>query len=348
MAAVPPEGEETSEPVKHQTWLLKVSIHCEGCKRKVKRILHSVDGVYSIDVDAKQHKVTVTGNVDSNTLIKRLEKSGKHAELWPDSQKTRGKSKKNKDSSSQNRQEQPQDQANQNNSTVESEKGTVIAEEQPQNNDKPENSNSGNGNTGNNSQERAKEVRFSGNIPTAANENGPPENNAGGNIGGGDGGKKKKKKGHKGNNTNAATTATSNNGNNNNDESAARPQQPNGAAQSSESPPPQPGEATGPYPNPSPSPDNMSPSRQPPNNRAYEYPPAYYTPPPPVYGVSYSTAYPSYTSSYYSAPPPYSYAYVHGTVVEPPPPSDWNSASTQPSDTFEMFSDENPNACSVM
>ncbi|KAK1264962.1 hypothetical protein QJS04_geneDACA017029 [Acorus gramineus] len=35
--------EEASEPLKYQTWVLKVPIHCEGCKRKVKKVLHSID-----------------------------------------------------------------------------------------------------------------------------------------------------------------------------------------------------------------------------------------------------------------------------------------------------------------
>lgn len=33
-------------------------------------------------IDAEEHKVTVSGNVDGNTLIKKLAKSGKHAEFW--------------------------------------------------------------------------------------------------------------------------------------------------------------------------------------------------------------------------------------------------------------------------
>ncbi|KAJ0979839.1 hypothetical protein J5N97_015313 [Dioscorea zingiberensis] len=75
---------ELLEPLKYQVLALKVSIHCEGCKRKVKRLLQSIDGVYKISIDAQQHKVTVTGNVDGETLIKKLIKNGKHAELWPE------------------------------------------------------------------------------------------------------------------------------------------------------------------------------------------------------------------------------------------------------------------------
>ncbi|KAI8561635.1 hypothetical protein RHMOL_Rhmol04G0355900 [Rhododendron molle] len=80
------------QPLKYQTWVLKVSIHCEGCKRKVKKVLQSIDGVYTTTIDSQQHKATVTGNVKAETLIKKLVKTGKHAELWPE--KVAGKEKK--------------------------------------------------------------------------------------------------------------------------------------------------------------------------------------------------------------------------------------------------------------
>ncbi|KAJ6729480.1 HEAVY METAL-ASSOCIATED ISOPRENYLATED PLANT PROTEIN 33-RELATED [Salix viminalis] len=65
------------EQLKYQTWVLKVSIHCEGCKKKVKKVLQSIDGVYKTEVDSHQHKVTVTGSVDAQILIKKLKKSPK-------------------------------------------------------------------------------------------------------------------------------------------------------------------------------------------------------------------------------------------------------------------------------
>ncbi|CAI9762168.1 unnamed protein product [Fraxinus pennsylvanica] len=70
------------EFLKIQTCVLKVNIHCDGCKQKVKRILQKIDGVYTIKIDSEQGKVTVSGNVDPATLIKKLAKSGKHAEIW--------------------------------------------------------------------------------------------------------------------------------------------------------------------------------------------------------------------------------------------------------------------------
>lgn len=72
------------EVMKMQTHTLKVNIdcHCDGCKKKIKKMLQKIEGVYTTAINAEQGKVTVTGNVDPAKLIKQLEKSGKHAELW--------------------------------------------------------------------------------------------------------------------------------------------------------------------------------------------------------------------------------------------------------------------------
>lgn len=76
--------DEDFKLIKTQTWVLKVYIHCEGCKKKVKKVLQSIDGVFTTSIDAAEQKVTVTGNVASaDILLKKLLKSGKHAELWP-------------------------------------------------------------------------------------------------------------------------------------------------------------------------------------------------------------------------------------------------------------------------
>ncbi|XP_022761060.1 heavy metal-associated isoprenylated plant protein 32-like [Durio zibethinus] len=70
------------EFMKIQTCILKVNIHCDGCKHNVKKILQKIDGVYKTSIDSEQGRVTVSGNVDPAVLIKKLAKSGKHAELW--------------------------------------------------------------------------------------------------------------------------------------------------------------------------------------------------------------------------------------------------------------------------
>ncbi|CAN8269928.1 unnamed protein product [Cochlearia groenlandica] len=70
------------EMMKIQTCVLKVNIHCDGCKQKVKKILQKIEGVFTTKIDAEQGKVTVSGTVDPSLLIKKLAKSGKHAEIW--------------------------------------------------------------------------------------------------------------------------------------------------------------------------------------------------------------------------------------------------------------------------
>ncbi|KAH8489200.1 hypothetical protein Peur_059220 [Populus x canadensis] len=100
-------AEEALDMLKYQTWFLKVSIHCEGCKKKVKKVLQSIDGVYKTEVDSHRHKVTVTGNVDAQTLIKKLVRSGKHAELWPENYEN--KEKRSGKSNNNDKQKSPKD-----------------------------------------------------------------------------------------------------------------------------------------------------------------------------------------------------------------------------------------------
>ncbi|CAK7326710.1 unnamed protein product [Dovyalis caffra] len=85
--------EDDFKLLKIQTFLLKVNIHCDGCKQKVKKLLQRIEGVYQVNIDAEQQKVTVSGTVDSATLIKKLVRAGKHAEVW--SQKSNQNQKNN-------------------------------------------------------------------------------------------------------------------------------------------------------------------------------------------------------------------------------------------------------------
>lgn len=44
-------------------------------------LLSTLPGIFPTDIDLEKGKVTITGNVDPSILIKKLAKSGKHAEL---------------------------------------------------------------------------------------------------------------------------------------------------------------------------------------------------------------------------------------------------------------------------
>lgn len=62
---------------------LKVRMDCEGCELKVKKVLLSMKGVRSVDINMKQQKVTVTGYVEPNKVLKKVQGTGKKTELWP-------------------------------------------------------------------------------------------------------------------------------------------------------------------------------------------------------------------------------------------------------------------------
>eukprot|EP01018_Ginkgo_biloba_P019151 Gb_16241 [translate_table: standard] len=66
-----------------QTVEVKVRMDCEGCERKVKNSVSSMKGVRSVDVNRKQQKLTVTGYVEANKVLKKVKGTGKRAELWP-------------------------------------------------------------------------------------------------------------------------------------------------------------------------------------------------------------------------------------------------------------------------
>ncbi|CAD5163612.1 unnamed protein product [Musa acuminata subsp. malaccensis] len=74
--------EQESKLLKTQACVLKVNICCDGCQKKVKKLLQKIEGVYNTTIDAEERKVTVTGNVDPAVLITKLRKAGKHARLW--------------------------------------------------------------------------------------------------------------------------------------------------------------------------------------------------------------------------------------------------------------------------
>ncbi|KAG6750470.1 hypothetical protein POTOM_044966 [Populus tomentosa] len=379
--------EGNTEPsLKYKTWVLKVSVHCEGCKRKVKKILDSIDGVLTTDVDLRLQKATVVGDVDADTLIKKLiKKTGKHAELWPEkadnNQKAamkKGKAK-NKDKEKEKEKERDQESSNEEGGDGENKKEVKVKAEVVKMQDpSPKNSENGPsknseggghvviGKASEGGAVQVKEVKVnevnakqpatspSGvQSPVAGKKVGGESEvvaekiGGGGSVDGSSGAKKKKKKAHKENNSH----------NNNGDEGEHSGHAPAGTGSPGQGHvqvqiPPR---------------ANHIPPR---HDHVYDYPATYYAPP--VYAVRSNVAYPStsYGASYHA--PQYSYAYMHpgthpGTIsvppphdfhpyypsqtsdsFQPPPPDFHPYYSSQTSDSFEFLSDENPNACSIM
>lgn len=66
-----------------QTVELKVRMDCEGCERKINKVLSSMSGVETVDINRKMQKVTVSGYVEPNKVLKKVKGTGKRAEFWP-------------------------------------------------------------------------------------------------------------------------------------------------------------------------------------------------------------------------------------------------------------------------
>ncbi|XP_051146854.1 heavy metal-associated isoprenylated plant protein 35-like [Andrographis paniculata] len=321
-------AEDNTQPIQRKNLcvvVLKASIHCEGCKKKVKKILNQLPGVEDVDVDTRQQKVTVAGAVDADTLIKKLAKSGKHAQLWP--QPENGKADKSITGKKAEKKKILSDHPSPPDSNPTEPTPSAKGVQSPAKSDSGE---SGDGtNTAKPTATDAPTTKVSssteveetkhdgkeidgGETPNAAEKKekkAEATEQESSNGGGASGKKKKKKKGQSGNRSAA---------------SGAENQVP-GPAQ------------------PPPAPANEILARHQPL-----YP--YYTPPP-VYAVSYNTANPTPTTSYYAPPYYASYGYMHADARPEThlPPLDLESNNPrQPLDSFEIFSDENPNGCIVM
>ncbi|KAF9673350.1 hypothetical protein SADUNF_Sadunf10G0014800 [Salix dunnii] len=263
--------QELPKALKCKTWVLKVSIHCQGCKRKVRKVLQGIDGVYTTSIDSQQQRVTVTGNIEAGTLIKKLMKKGKHAEIWPEKAAT-----KEKESGKAKNMHSTIDQDRNGRGSKKSVRFSVegLGEETRKGKKLPEN-------------------------PTAGKDL-PGGNNKGGIIegGGADGAcKKKKKKGQKGNDGSNVLGASG---------SPTRGVEMN--------------PVVGPY--------DLNPTRQ----HSIPRPLGYSIPH--VYASGSHMAYP------YGSPAPFNYH------VAPTPYT--NAYQKTQLDSFNIFSDENVNGCSIM
>ncbi|XP_031106119.1 heavy metal-associated isoprenylated plant protein 32-like [Ipomoea triloba] len=69
------------EPVAHAGCILKVDVQCDSCKLNVLEVLSSINGVYSVSIDAEEGVARVSGEVDPNRLLTALARSGRHAEV---------------------------------------------------------------------------------------------------------------------------------------------------------------------------------------------------------------------------------------------------------------------------
>ncbi|KAG0497451.1 hypothetical protein HPP92_001895 [Vanilla planifolia] len=269
-----------------KTWVLKVSVHCEGCEKNLRKVLQRIQGVRKVDIDSKQNRVTVAGKVEGDALIQRLLKYGKHAEILPEK----------KDQTSDSSAAAPKTEHRRPNAgkkkQAATEEGKISSP--PPERQEAESSKEESAPVPPDKAAAAASEEVTAAKPTAE----VPEKNETEEANGG------KKKGKK----------TPIEGNNRADETSAS---------SPVSPP-----AEHPFPMFS----------------------------PPEYGVSYSNVHPSTSHAYYAAPPPEIPSNHTYYAYQPPPdhppvyyPSDpYYGSMETPVNSFDMFNDENANACNVM
>ncbi|CAI9780140.1 unnamed protein product [Fraxinus pennsylvanica] len=65
-----------------QVVVLRVSLHCRGCERKMRKHISRMEGVKSFDIDFAAKKVTVIGDVTPLEVLSSISKV-KNAQLWP-------------------------------------------------------------------------------------------------------------------------------------------------------------------------------------------------------------------------------------------------------------------------
>ncbi|MFS8005138.1 putative heavy metal-associated domain, HMA, heavy metal-associated domain superfamily [Helianthus anomalus] len=71
----PPEPKSNNEKPKEPqstTVVLKISLHCDGCSQKIKRIISKFDGVESVKPDGNKNLVTVKGKMNMKELVPYL------------------------------------------------------------------------------------------------------------------------------------------------------------------------------------------------------------------------------------------------------------------------------------
>ncbi|XP_010522335.1 PREDICTED: copper transport protein ATX1-like [Tarenaya hassleriana] len=66
-----------------KTVVLKVGMSCQGCVGAVNRVLGKMEGVESFDINLKEQKVTVNGNVEPGAVLETVSKTGKPTAFWP-------------------------------------------------------------------------------------------------------------------------------------------------------------------------------------------------------------------------------------------------------------------------
>ncbi|KNA18939.1 hypothetical protein SOVF_066130 [Spinacia oleracea] len=67
---------------------LKVGLHCDECIKKILKAIKKIQDIETYNIDTQLNKVTVTGNVTEEEVIRVIHKIGKTATTWDDRQQS--------------------------------------------------------------------------------------------------------------------------------------------------------------------------------------------------------------------------------------------------------------------
>ncbi|CAI9779741.1 unnamed protein product [Fraxinus pennsylvanica] len=58
---------------------IQVRIDCNGCVQKIKKALHGINGIYDLNIDVAQQKITIIGWADPEKIVKAIKRTRKNA-----------------------------------------------------------------------------------------------------------------------------------------------------------------------------------------------------------------------------------------------------------------------------
>ena len=62
---------------------IRVKMDCEGCERKMRKSVAAMKGANQVEVDRKQHRLTVVGYVEPKVVMEQVRhRTVKRAEMW--------------------------------------------------------------------------------------------------------------------------------------------------------------------------------------------------------------------------------------------------------------------------
>ncbi|KAK7392984.1 hypothetical protein VNO78_21434 [Psophocarpus tetragonolobus] len=114
-----------------QTVVLKVGMSCQGCAGAVNRVLGKMEGVESFDIDMKEQKVTVKGNVQPDEVLQAVSKTGKKTAFWVDETPSENKPSETAPVASADSDNKPSESAHVASENKPQENATVASENKP-------------------------------------------------------------------------------------------------------------------------------------------------------------------------------------------------------------------------